>query len=163
MTKPGSPSTIIRRSSPTTGRRGARRGAPEPDQPAGAREGRSMSDATCEHPGCGRPAFRACDRCRRSFCSRHVEPLYPDVAPERSPWRCKLCTREVREEARQHRRRPKRNLVWAGLLVLAGFVLYIVGTALAPDSDEVTFAALAGLGLVGIGAITFVYGLLGSR
>jgi uncharacterized membrane protein len=90
---------------------------------------------------------------------RHVEQVYPDVAPDRSPWRCALCTREARQAARQHTQRSKRGLILAGLLVLAGLVIAIVGTALAPDSDEVTFAALIGIALVGIGAITAVYQL----
>jgi hypothetical protein len=121
-----------------------------------------MSDATCEYPGCARPAIRACDRCRRTFCARHIEPLYPDVAPDRSPWRCTLCTKEARQEARRHRQRPKSRLVWAGLLVLVGIAIAIVGTALAPDSDKVTFAALIGVGLIGIGAISFIYALVAS-
>ena len=121
-----------------------------------------MSDALCEYPGCSRSAIRACDRCRRQFCSRHIEPIYPDVAPERSPWRCTLCTREAKQEARQHTRRSKRGLVWAGLLVLLGIAVYVIGTSLAPDSDEVTFAAIAGLCLVGIGLISAAYQFLGS-
>lgn len=121
-----------------------------------------MADAICEYPGCGKPAARACDRCRRSFCPRHIEPLYTNVAPERSPWRCALCTREVRQEARQHRQRPKSRLIGAGVLVLLGIALYVGGTALAPDSDEVTFAALIGMGMIGIGAISFIYSLVAS-
>jgi hypothetical protein len=121
-----------------------------------------MSEATCEYPGCNRAVLRACDRCRRSFCARHIEQIYPNVAPDRSPWRCTLCTREARQEARQHTRRSKRGLIWAGLLILAGIAVAIVGTALAPDSDEVTFAGLAGIVLIGIGAISALYQLFGS-
>jgi uncharacterized paraquat-inducible protein A len=119
-----------------------------------------MAEAACEYPGCGREVLRACDRCRRSFCARHIEPLYPDVSPERSPWRCTLCTREVRQEARGHTRRSRRGLAWAGALVVLGVIMYVVGTALAPDSDEVTFAALLGLILAGVGAISAVYSLV---
>ena len=121
-----------------------------------------MSEAVCEYPDCGRAVLRACDRCRRSFCSRHIEPIYPDVAPDRSPWRCTLCTREARQEARQHTRRSKRGLIWSGVLVVVGILVAIVGTALAPDSDEVTFAALAGIALIGIGAISAIYQFLAS-
>ena len=122
-----------------------------------------MSDAPCQHPGCARPAMRACGRCRRQCCSRHIEPIYPDVAPERSPWRCTRCTKEALQAARQHNpRRSKRSLVWAALLVLLGIAVYVVGTALAPDSDEVTLAAIVGLCLVGIGLISAAYHFLGS-
>ena len=121
-----------------------------------------MSDALCEYRGCGRGATRACDRCRRRFCPRHIEPVYPDVAPDRSPGRCALCTKEARQEARQHTRRSKRGLGWAVALVLLGVAVYVLGTALAPDSDEVTFSAIAGLCLVGIGLISAAYQFLGS-
>src|SRR5688572_10115916 len=121
-----------------------------------------MSEAICEYPGCGRAILRACDRCRRSFCARHIEQMYPNVAPDRSPWRCELCTRESRQEARQHTRRSKRGLIWAAALVVAGILVAVVGTALAPDSDEVTFAALIGIALIGIGAISAIYQFLGS-
>lgn len=118
------------------------------------------SAPTCAYPNCGRAAIRACDRCRRAFCARHIEPIYPDVSPERSPWRCALCARELRGEARAQRGRSRRGLAWAGGLVLLGLAVAIVGTALAPDSDEVTFAALAGLILAGIGAISALYSLV---
>lgn len=121
-----------------------------------------MSDALCEHPGCGRGVARACDRCRRQFCARHIEPIYPDVSPERSPWRCALCTKETKQEARQHTRRSRKGLVWAVALVVLGIAVYVIGTALAPDSDEVTFAAIIGMCLVGIGAISAVYQFFGS-
>lgn len=121
-----------------------------------------MADVLCEYPGCGKAAARACDRCRRQFCSRHIEPVYPDVALDRSPWRCALCAREAKQEARQHTRRSKRGLLWAGLIVALGIGFYVVGTALAPDSDEVTFAAIVGLSLVGIGLITVVYQFLSA-
>lgn len=116
-----------------------------------------MTETLCEYPGCGRAVVRACDRCRRQFCARHVEPVYPNVPPERSPWRCALCAREIKREARQHTRRSRRGLAGAVALVLLGIALYVGGTALAPDSDEVTFAALVGICLIGIGAITAVY------
>jgi hypothetical protein len=121
-----------------------------------------MSEATCEYPSCNRAVLRACDRCRRSFCVRHIEQIYPNVASDRSPWRCTLCTREARQEARQHTRRSKWGLIWAGVLVVAGILIAIIGTALAPDSDKVTFAGLAGIILVGIGAISALYQLFGS-
>ena len=121
-----------------------------------------MSEAVCEYPGCGTAVLRACDRCRRSFCARHIEQMYPNVAPDRSPWRCTLCTQEARQEARQHTRRSKRGLIWAGVLVVVGILVAVVGTALAPDSDEVTFAALAGIALIGIGAISAIYQFLAS-
>jgi hypothetical protein len=121
-----------------------------------------MSDVACQYPGCTRAVLRACDRCRRSFCARHIEPIYPDVAPERSPWRCTLCTREARQEARRHRRRSWRGLIWAAVLMLAGIVLATVGTAMAPDSDNVTLAALGGVALIGIGAISAIYQFFGS-
>jgi hypothetical protein len=121
-----------------------------------------MAEAICEYSGCGRAALRACDRCRRSFCSRHIEQMYPDVAPDRSPWRCTLCAKEARQEARQYTRRSKRGLLWAAVLVVAGILVAVVGTALAPDSDEVTFAALVGIALIGIGAISAIYQFLAS-
>jgi hypothetical protein len=121
-----------------------------------------MSDALCEYPGCGRAAIRACDRCRRQSCARHIEPIYPDVSPERSPWRCTQCAKEAKQEVRQHTRRSKRGLVWAAALVLLGIAVYVLGTALSPDSDEVTFSAIAGLCLVGIGVISAAYQFLGS-
>jgi hypothetical protein len=122
-----------------------------------------MSEATCEYPGCGRAVLRACDRCRRSFCARHIEQIYPHVAPDRSPWRCTLCTREAKQEARQHTQRSWRGLIWAVALIVAGILVAVVGTALAPDSDEVTFASLVGIGMIGIGAVTALYQLFGGR
>ena len=119
-----------------------------------------MSDAICEYPGCSRAVIRACDRCRRQFCSRHIEPLYPDVYAERSPWRCSLCTKEAQQEARQHTKRSRSGLAWAGGLVLLGIIVTSIGTALAPSSDRVTLAALAGLALIGIGVISFLYSLV---
>ncbi len=119
-----------------------------------------MSDAICEYPGCNRAVVRACDRCRRQFCSRHIEPLYPDVSAERSPWRCRLCTQEARQEARQHTTRSKSGMIWAAGLVLLGIVITVIGTALAPSSDRVTLAALAGLLIAGIGVISFLYSLV---
>ena len=122
-----------------------------------------MSEAICEYPGCGRAVLRACDRCRRSFCARHIEQIYPHVAPDRSPWRCTLCAREAKREAKQHTRRSRSGLVGAGVLILAGILIAIVGTALAPDSDKITFAGLAGIVLVGIGAVTALYQFFGGR
>lgn len=116
-----------------------------------------MSEATCAYPGCGKAVLRACDRCRRSFCARHIEQVYPHVAADRSPWRCTLCTREARQEARQHTRRSRSGLIVAGIMVLAGILIAVIGTALAPDSDEITFAALVGIALIGIGGITAIY------
>lgn len=36
-------------------------------------------------------------------------------------------------------------MIWAGGLVLLGIIITVIGTALAPSSDRVTLAALAGL------------------
>lgn len=121
-----------------------------------------MAEAICEFEGCGRPSVHACSRCRRQYCARHIEPVYPDVSPERSPWRCAVCTKEIKQESRQHTRRSKRGLIGSGLLVLLGIAVYVIGTALAPDSDEVTFAALVGVSLAGIGIISAVYQALSA-
>ena len=43
------------------------------------------------------------------------------------------------------------------MLVLLGIAVYVIGTSLAPDSDEVTFAAIVGMCLVGVGVISAVY------
>ena len=116
-----------------------------------------MSEAICEFEGCGKSSVRVCSRCRRQFCARHIEPVYPDVAPDRSPWRCAPCTKEIKQETRQHTRRSKRGLIGSGVLVLLGIAVYVIGTSLAPDSDEVTFAAIVGMCLVGVGVISAVY------
>jgi hypothetical protein len=119
-----------------------------------------MSAATCAYPGCARPATRTCDRCRRAACDRHIAPMYPDVV--RSPYRCTLCAREARQEAHSHRQRSPRRLIPAGLLILLGAAILIIGTALAPDSDRITFAGIGGMLLVGIGLISLCYALFAS-
>lgn len=115
-----------------------------------------MAGGACEYPGCGRPAERRCDRCRRMFCARHNEPLYAEVGA-RSPYRCALCAKEARAEARQHRRHPRGGLLAAVTLFAAGVATVIIGTALAPASDSVTVVAIVGMILAGIGAISAAY------
>jgi hypothetical protein len=119
-----------------------------------------MAAATCAYPGCARPTARPCDRCRRDFCDRHIEPMYPDAI--RSPFRCALCAREARQAARAARGRPRRGILPAVALLVVGVAILVVGTALAPSSDRVTLAGVAGMLLAGVGAISLCYSLFTS-
>ena len=44
--------------------------------------------------------------------------------------------------------------------MLLGGIVSVIGTALTPRSERVTLAALVGLLLIGIGAISVLYGLV---
>ena len=120
-----------------------------------------MAEAICAYPRCDRQGVHQCMRCRQAFCLRHSEPIYSGVGA-RSPYRCTTCIKESRDEARQHTRRSKRGVLSALVVLVIGVITIIVGTALAPASDKVTLAALAGLIIAGIGAVSLTYSIFGG-